>query len=173
MDQGDFSFSADTFLKSYRVSKSDCVMNFVELSGKGAKYQVNLCDANIHIGQHEALDSSVVHKHFAGSSGCPAPLFGADFHVVKKGGVEFGESKSKVLEIFAAVKKVYGPAITAADAAKISDPTPNSEIKIACAQMFLDEYLGKCAAFEGKPRTPPTPVKDPKIPGVHPQTIKK
>lgn len=173
MDQGDFSFSADTFLKSYRVSKSACVMSFVELSGKGSKYQLNLCDADIHIGQFEALDSSISHKHFAGSSGCPAPLFGADFHVVKKGGVEFGQAKSKVFEIFAAVKKVYGPNIKAADAARISDPTPNSEIKIACAQMFLDEYLDKCSAFEGK-APEPLPVNEPvKIPGVHPATIKK
>jgi hypothetical protein len=175
IDQADFSFNADTFLKSVRVSKSGCVMNFVELSGKGLKFQVNLCDANINIGQHEALDSSNIIRHYAGSSGCPAPLFGADFHVTKKGGVEFGLAKSKVLEIFAAVKKVYGPNIKAEDSAKITttQATPNSELKLACAQALLDEYLTNCVSFEAK-KEPPPPAKEPeKIPGVHPQTIKK
>lgn len=175
MDQGDFSFNADTFLKSYRVFKSGCVMSFVELTGKGMKFQVNLCDANINIGQHEALDSSNITRHYAGSSGCPAPLFGADFSVTKKGGVEFGLAKTKVLEIFAAVKKVYGPNMRAEDAAKIATTTatPNSELKIACAQLLIDEYLGNCVSFEEK-KEPLPPAKEPvKIPGVHPQTIKK
>jgi hypothetical protein len=175
MDQADFSFNADTFLKSVRVSKSGCVMNFVELSGKGMKFQVNLCDANINIGQHEALDSSNIIRHYAGSSGCPAPLFGADFSVTKKGGVEFGLAKTKVLEIFAAVKKVYGPNTKAEDAAKITaaNISPNSELKIACAQALIDEYLGNCVSFEAK-KEAATPAKEPeKIPGIHPQTIKK
>lgn len=175
MDQADFSFNADTFLKSVRVSKSGCVMNFVELTGKGIKFQVNLCDANINIGQHEALDSTQITRHYAGSSGCPAPLFGADFGVAQKGGVEFGLAKAKVLEIFAAVKKVYGPNIKAEDAAKIATAAtgPNSELKIACAQLLVDEYLGNCVSFEAK-KEPLPPANEPaKIPGVHPQTIKK
>jgi hypothetical protein len=175
MDQGDFSFNADTFLKSYRMSKSGCVMNFVEVSAKGKRFQINLCDANISIGQYESPNSDSITHHYAGSSGCPAPLFGADFHVSKKGGVEFGADKTKVREIFAAVKKVFGPNTKAQDADKISNPTPNSEIKIACAQLLLDEYLDNCSAFEARiDKIEPAPAKEPvKIPGVHPQTIKK
>jgi hypothetical protein len=174
MDQGDFNFNADTFLKSYRMSKSGCVMNFVEVSSNGKRFQVNLCDANIHIGEYESPHSESLTRHYAGSSGCPAPLFGADFHVSKKGGVEFGIAKKQVMDIFAAVKKVFGPNVKVEDAEKISNPTPNSEIKVACARLLLDEYLDRCSAFEAPAeKIQPAAGKEPQIPGVRPQIIKK
>lgn len=150
LDQADFNFNADTFVKSVKLAKSGCVITFTDKSVKSsAKYQVNLCDPQIHVAKFESPQSEKYDRHYAGSTGCPAPLFGADFHVAQKGGVEFGEGKSKIMEIFAAVKKVYGPSMTVSDAAKIAT-AQSSDIKLACIQLLLEEYLNKCEAFTPK-----------------------
>jgi hypothetical protein len=171
MDHGDFRFSADSFLKSHRMAKDGCVMTFIESGGKGSKYELNLCDANIHVAEFDALDSDKSTSHFAGSGGCPAPLFGADFGLTKKGGEEFTQDKKKVMEIFRAVKKVFGPTTTPAEASKIRSATPHSEAKIACAELLMIEYLEKCTAFEMKPEAPKE--KGPLPPGVHPAEFKR
>ncbi len=173
LDKGVFSLNADTFLKSQRVSKSGCDMRFVELGGKGTRFQLNLCDPNIRIDQFAAIDSESYNRFYAGSSGCPAPLFGADFGVTQKGGVEFEAAKKRVMEIFQGLKKVYGPKATKADAEKIRDAKEiTSDIQMGCAELLLSDYLENCSSFEAKPKEEkinPTP----NIPGVHPQTIKK
>ncbi len=173
LDKGDFSLNADTFLKSHRVSKSGCEMRFVELGGKGTKFQLNLCDPNIRIDQFGAIDSESYNRFYAGSSGCPAPLFGADFGVTQKGGVEFTAAKKRVFEIFQALKKVYGPKTSKLDAEKIREAKDiTADIQMGCAELLLAEYLENCSSFEAKPKEVKiNPVPD--IPGVHPQTIKK
>lgn len=173
MDHGDFSFNADSFLKSHRVSKSGCQMRFIEMGGKGTKFELNLCDPRIHIAQFDGIDATSSTKHYAGSTGCPAPLFGADFDLPKKGGVEFGQAKAKVLEVFQAIKKVFGPSAQAQDIGKIKQPSQvNSDAKMACAQLLLEEYLDRCVAFEPTPDTSRNTAPS-NIPGVHPQTIPK
>lgn len=175
-DQGDFSFNADTFVKSNRVSKAGCLMRFVELGGKGTKLEINLCDSSIHIDEFEALDSTKYTRHYAGSSGCPSPSFGADFELepTQKGGVGFGAAKEKVKGIYQRVKEIMGPNTTAADAEKYKN-TANfgSEAKLACAELLLNEYVDKCAAFEAPAKIEALDTKAlEKIPGVRPQTIK-
>jgi hypothetical protein len=173
LDKGDFTLNADTFLKSHRVSKSGCDMRFIELGGKGTKFQINVCDPNIRIDQFAAIDSESYNRFYAGSTGCPAPLFGADFGVTQKGAVEFDAAKKRVNDIFQALKRVYAPKSTSADAEKIHTAKEiNSEIQLACSQLFIEEYLDKCNSFEAKPKEVKIqPVSD--LRGVHPQTIKK
>jgi hypothetical protein len=173
LDKGDFTLNADTFLKSQRVSKSGCDLRFIELGGKGTRFQINICDPNIRIDQFAAIDSESYNRLYAGSTGCPTPLFGADFDVTKKGAVEFDIAKAKIQEIFQSLKKVYSPKSTKADAEKIhSAKEINAEIQLSCAQLLIDEYLEKCVSFEAKPKEVKiNPIPD--IPGVHPQTIPK
>ncbi len=173
LDRGDFSLNADTFLKSNRVTKSGCDMRFVELGGKGTKFQLNLCDPNIRIDQFKAIDSESYDRFYAGSTGCPAPLFGADFGVTKKGAVEFEAAKKKVFEIFQAMKKVYAPKATSADAERARQPGDlTADVQLSCAEILLKEYLENCVSFEAKPKEV-KPQETSNIPGVLPRIIPK
>ncbi len=172
MDQGDFSFSTDSFVKSHRMAKSGCTMRFVELGGKGLKFELNLCDPNTHLDAYPAIDATTYTRHYAGSYGCPAPLFGADFESQPGTTAGYAQAKAKVLEIFQSIKKVYGPELKLEDASKITgSPKDNSQIKMACAELLFLEYIDRCTAFEGKPQTAPAKT-EVLPPGVHPQTIK-
>lgn len=174
LDQGDFLFNANSFTRSQRMSKSECMMRLVEIGGQGKKFEINLCDAQIHIDEFGALESKTYTRHYAGSAACPAPLFGADFDLPKeqKGGREFQDAKRKVLEIQAAVKLVIAPEASAADAEKVKGKSSlNSSEKIACAQRLLHDYLDKCIAFQPKPKEEAKIETKSTIPGVHNSTI--
>lgn len=182
LDDGDFSFSADTsFLKNSKVVKSGCIFRFSEISAKGQKFEVNVCDPNTKIEQFPSIDSSSGTKHIAGSAGCPAPLFGADIDTPTGASAEYPAAKAKVFEIFNSVKKSFGAKSADVDLTKVqSIATAPSEVKIACAELLIGDYLNNCVAVSPRAKDI-TPVKAddakkesaPLPPGVHPATIEK
>lgn len=182
LDEGDFSFSADTsFLKNSKVVKSGCVFRFSEISAKGQKFEVNVCDPNTKIEQFPSIDATSGTKHIAGSAGCPAPLFGADIDTPSGASAEFPAAKAKVFEIFNSVKKAFGAKSADVDLAKATNiATAPSEVKIACAELLIGDYLNNCVAVSPKVKEI-TPAKAdeskkpsaPLPPGIHPATIEK
>jgi hypothetical protein len=185
LDKADFTFNLDGFLGSTTITKSQCAMRFAVSGGKGQKFEVDLCDPLIHIKQYPAIDSNDPIRLSAGSAGCPAPLFGADFDENSQDLEEYREARKKVMELWESVKKFYGQGSEQVDLSNPKSFSPEvSAGKIACGSFLLKEYLQRCVPFEGKKSapsagtspTPPSPFSPPKpapapIPGVHPQTI--
>lgn len=176
LDKGDFLFIANSFTKSHRISKTDCRMRFVEIGGKGKKFEINLCDPQIHIDEFATIDATSYIRHYAGSAGCPAPLFGADFDLEKgqKGAVGYKEARTRMLEMQAAVKIAIAPKSSPRDVEKVKNAgILESEAKMACMQLLAGDYLERCIAFEARTKDsapPPTPAP---VPGIHQQTIQK
>ncbi len=149
LDKADFSFNVDGFVGSSTVSKTGCEIKVAHSGGKGEKFLVNLCDSSIHIDHFAAIDATNSRRIVAGSTGCPGPLFGADFEENAQSFNEYRDMRKRVFEHWAKVKGVYGEG---ADKVNLSNPNSFSpEVsagKIACGQYLLDEYLNKCMAFE-------------------------
>lgn len=171
LDKADFSFSVDGFLGSSSASKQACRMRFSQSGGKGVKYEIDICDANIRIDHYPAIDANTSTRLYAGVAGCPAPLFGANYDENYQDIFEYKAARKKIQEIWELVTKEYGKD---ADKVDLNDPKSlRPEVsagKVACGQFLLREYLQRCQAFEGKPAAPKEPARTP-IPGVHPQTI--
>lgn len=175
-DATDFNFSVDTFVDSKRISRAGCIMKFVEISGKGSRLEVNICDPKTKILEYPTLDTSLPLTHFAGSSACPAPLFGADFSLdsQQKGGEGFLAAKTKINQFFKRIKDVMAPNIKMSELDNyLKSPNTMAEAKLVCAEHFLEEYLENCVSFEAPP-PPAEKIKAPiSIPGVHPEFIEK
>jgi len=173
IDRGDFLFIANSFTRSHRVTKTECLMRFVEIGGKGKKFEINLCDPQIHINEFGTLESTTYTRHYAGSAGCPAPLFGADFDLPKeqKGAKEFNAAREVIFGMKKAVKVAISPHSRPEDAEKVKNAKLlDSDAQMACMLLLTSEYLEKCVAFEARPRDLSAPATPPP-PGVHPQTI--
>jgi hypothetical protein len=187
LDNSDYTLSvSDSFLNFVKLAKSGCTMRFLSLGGKGEKLEVNLCDANIHVDQYTAIDASEHATQYAGSAGCPSPMFGADFNERADDLQKYDAAKARVMAIMAIVIKTYGKNLAniKMDALKATDIN-SSEGKTACSNYLIKQYLEQCTAFEEKKHTGQETVK-PFIPapmeimpamdlppGVHPATIRK
>lgn len=171
LDQSELSLNAnDGFLNFAKVAKSGCNLRFVTLGGKGEKLEVNLCDANIHVDQFPAIDSTQPSRYFAGNAGCPSPTFGADFNERLDELQKYEEAKAHALAILDNVNKIFSK--NPVDLEKITINTVNTtEAKAACVNYLARQYLEKCVAFEERKFDPPAPTNLP--PGVHPQVIRK
>jgi hypothetical protein len=178
LDQADFTFNVDAFLRSARVTKSDCRMELVSIGGKGARYRIDLCDPIIHIDVYPAIDADSYDRYYAGSAGCPAPTFGADFDQPDGNPEKYAEARKQAMELFQAVKKAYGPEADKVDVENAANFTPDkADAKVACGQYLLSTYLDQCTAFEARkkeeaPAAVVAPARAPE-PGIHPQTIRK
>lgn len=175
LDQSDFNLDAGSIMRSTKVSKSGCRMRFVEFGPKGEKFEVNLCNPQTSIVSFGSVESDQSEKLLAGSAGCPKPLFGAELELKDNevDGTRYKAAKEKVMQIFDSVYKMYQESANKIDLNKITNFTKAlPEVKIACAQRLLDDYLNQCTAFEEKSLEKKI---DPKsLPaGVHPEVIKK
>jgi hypothetical protein len=178
LDDGDLNLNADvSFFKSVKVVKSGCLFRLTESEGKGRKLEVDVCDPNTKIADYATINAEKPELLYAGSGGCPAPLFGADIGPSQGTSALFTPAKAKVFEIFATVRKTFGPGADELNIAKLkSASAAGSEAKLACAKLLLDEYLGNCVSFTAKP-APVDPSRgkataEEKLPpGVHPATI--
>lgn len=178
LDTSDYTLSVnDSFLNFVKVAKAGCVMRFVTMGGKGEKLEINLCDANIHVDQFPAIDATEHSTYYAGSAGCPAPMFGADFNERAEDLQKYDAAKARVMNILGTVNKTYGKNADKINLDKIQLTDLNSsEAKTACTNYLVKQYLDQCTAFEGKQAPVPTvaPLKSENLPaGVHPATIKK
>ncbi len=174
LDRADFSFNVDGLSGSVTARKSGCQAQFASFGGKGEKFELDLCDANIHLKYYAAIDATSFRRIAAGSAGCPAPLFGADFDENTGDFTSYKEMRKRVLDLFEKVKQVYGEGAEKVDLSKPASFSPEvSAGKIACGQYLLNEYLTKCMAFENKKVefSREAPAANSNIPGVHPQTI--
>lgn len=175
LDDADFTLSvSDSFLNFLKLTKSGCVMRFLTMGGKGEKLEVNLCDANIHVDQYSAIDATDHSTYYAGSAGCPAPMFGADFNERADDLQKYDQAKARVMSILANVNKTYGKNLEKIDLSTIKkSDLGTSEAKTACANYLIKQYLEKCTSFEER-KSEPAPIQPLPIPaGVHPETIKK
>jgi hypothetical protein len=175
MDRGDYNLSASTFTRSVRVLKSECQMHFVEIGGRGRKFELNLCNPNISIQEFETLDAQDHTRHFAGSAACPAPMFGADMGLPdsQKGGAGFEAARKRVLDIHGWLKNTIAPGAAKKDPETFKNFSDlDSDAKIACSEMLLRDYLEQCISIEAKPKEDEAPQKEADIPGVHPRTIR-
>lgn len=157
LDDGDFSFSADSFLKSARVAKSACNFKFTEIGGKGKKFEVNICNGITQLLRYESIEAAEGTKLFAGSAACPAPLFGADIDPPAGSAFEYIAARDQIYEIFAVIKKSFGNKSDGVEISSIKDVAHGtSETKLACAQYLLDSYLKNCETFTAPPPPPPS-----------------
>jgi hypothetical protein len=176
LDHGNFILNSnDGLLNFTKVAKTDCNLRFVTLGGKGEKLEINLCDANIHVDQYPAIDSTEYARLYAGSAGCPAPTFGADFNERLDDLQKYELAKARVFGILESVNKIY-PKSTKVDLETLTATgLSTSEAKTACANYLTRQYLDRCTAFEEKKTTvkeaAPAPANLP--PGVHPAVIDK
>ena len=192
LDQNEYTLNAnDGFLNFAKVAKLGCNLRFMMLGGKGEKLEIDLCDANIHIDQFPAIDSSEKTRHLAGAAGCPKPGFGADFNERLDELSRYSAAKARVLAILENVNKVYGKDKDKVDLSKITATSlDSSEAKTACLNHLTRQYLEECLAFEKKSDAPSTPSPLPVLPtpisngksdpaaapagsGIHPATIRK
>jgi len=175
-DATDFNFSVDTFIDSKRISRTGCQMKFVEIRGKGSRLEINICDPKTKILEFTSLDATQSTPHFAGSSACPAPLFGADFSLEpsQKGGESYLLRKEKIKTFFNRIKEAIAPNIRFSELDKyLSSQNTMAEAKLVCAEHFMEEYLDNCISFEAPPTPKPTPKPTSPIPGIHPETISR
>ncbi|RZA09810.1 MAG: hypothetical protein EOP11_00450 [Proteobacteria bacterium] len=177
LDETDFSFNADTsFFKNFKVAKTGCLFRFTESEGKGRKLEVNVCDPNTKISDYAGISDEHPEMQYAGSAGCPAPLFGADIDTPQGTSAGYAQARGKVFEIFQTVKKSFGANAEQVDVTKLKSSTAaGSDAKLACAKLLLEQYLNDCITFTAKP-APADPAKAKKpenLPaGVHPAEIK-
>lgn len=175
-DATDFNFSVDTFIDSKRISRTGCQMKFVEIRGKGSRLEINICDPKTKILEFTSLDATQSTPHFAGSSACPAPLFGADFSLdpSQKGGISYLTKKEEIKTFFKRIKDAIAPNIKFSDLDKyLSSTNTMAEAKLVCAEHFIEEYLDNCISFEAPPSKIVAPKAPVNIPGVHPEIINK
>lgn len=195
MDKGDFSYSSEDSILSGTTttsSKTGCKFTFSILGGKGEKYEIDICDPQIHV-DHFATLESAGHRILAEVAGCPAPTFGADFDANAKQYNEYKETKKKVFDLLDKVRDFYAEELnrvgihSAYDSSNIAtleakeDPKEAQEkrdarftaARVACAKFLLHEYLNRCMSFEAK-KVDPAPVKSSLdgLVGVHPADIK-
>ncbi|MGZ3711229.1 MAG: hypothetical protein ACXWQO_12460 [Bdellovibrionota bacterium] len=180
LDNADFTLSVnDSFLNFVKLAKSGCTLRFLTIGGKGEKLEINLCDANIHVDQFAAIDATEHTSQYAGSAGCPAPMFGADFNERAEDLHKYDAAKGRLKEILEMVNKSYGKNAVKFDLNNLKPSDLNSsEGKTACANYMVKQYLDNCTAFEEKKSQVKevTPVLIPTgdlPPGVHPAIIRK
>jgi hypothetical protein len=171
LDEADFNLSVDAFLRSTRMSKKGCLMNFIVLGGSGIKYEVNLCVPEIQLLAFSSIDAAVPTPLFAGSGGCENPLFGADFGTSTS--PEFFSARDKIWEVLNHTKKMYAP--KAFDWKEVTSLRKGSNPQlISCAEILLNDYLKQCIAFPAimpKKDEPKAPSNLP--PGIHPAVINR
>ncbi len=171
LDKADFYFSADGFLGSTTVAKTGCKVKFAHSGGKGEKFEIDVCDPLIHVDYFAAIDAESSRRILAGSTGCSAPLFGADFDMNAQDFNDYNDVRKNIFDIWAKVKSVYGEG---SDKVNLSNPSSFSpEVsagKIACGEHLLSEYLTNCMAFEAKKQEIVETTKFNNL-GIHPQTI--
>jgi hypothetical protein len=178
LDQADFSFDVDSTIlaaSTTSASKTACKITFSVSGGRGEKFVVDVCDPQTHVDYYPAIEATSPRRLMAGSAGCPAPLFGADFDDRARDYAEYREVRRRVLELWDKVKEAYGEGWETVDLRHSDSFRPSdSKARIACGQFLLTEYLEKCMSFE--PKKPEVihvgrDTTKPDIPGVHPQTI--
>ena len=196
LDKGDFTYVSDDSIltgTSTNATKTGCKFVFSVLGGKGEKFEVDVCDAQIHVDHYATLESAG-HRVSADVAGCPAPTFGADFDVNAKQFNEYKETRARVFALFDKIRDFYAEELTKAN---ISNPYDKANIdaleakfdgkvrqevrdakltagREACAHFLLHEYLNRCMSFEAKrPEAISRTVPGGNLIGVHPQTILK
>ncbi len=174
LDKADFSYDVDaTILAGSTTSmvKSGCKITIAVSGGSGQKWIVDVCDPSIHLDFYPTLEASPKHL-WAGSAGCPTPLFGADFDDNAKEINEYKEARTKIFDLFKKVKDFYGEGWEKVDINKPGSFTPDQSAgKIACGQFLLREYLNNCMSFEEKKAEIPKTNAISNVPGIHNQTI--
>ncbi|MGZ3651676.1 MAG: hypothetical protein ACXVB9_05165 [Bdellovibrionota bacterium] len=194
LDKGDFSYVTDETILSGNtttVSKTGCKFVFSVLGGKGEKFEVDVCDPQIHV-DHFATLEAAGHRISADVAGCPAPTFGADFDAKAKEFNEYRDVRKRVYGLLDKVRDFYADELTRQNIFSPYDPDHIRNLegkedrsepqekhdarltaaREACAQFLLSEYLTKCMSFEGKKDAPKeTAAKTDLLKGVHPQTI--
>lgn len=179
LDTPDYTLTVnDSFLSTVKVAKTGCVLRFLAIGGRGEKLEINLCDANIHVDQYAAIDATEHSTYYAGSAGCPSPMFGADFNERADDLQKYDTAKARVMELLGFVNRTYGKNASQINLEKIQLKDLNtSEAKTACTNYLTKTYLDNCTSFEaGKAPAAPSPappVSGPLPPGVHPADIKK
>ena len=173
LDRVNFRYDAGA-LTSYVISKNGCLLRFIVSALQLEKYEVNLCDKDIHILSFSSIDATDGKKLHAGSANCAFPLFGADDEVGEDDPTKFDAARKRIYQIYAEVEKVYGSA--GADQLKKvkSFDNPSSELKMGCTKQMIDAYLDRCVYYqEQKPMHVFSDSGDPKDlpPGIHPATI--
>jgi len=173
LDNGDFTLNADvSFFKSVKVVKSGCLFRFTESEGRGRKLEVNVCDPVVKLADYAAINAERAETLGAGSSACPAPLFGADLGPTSATSPDFAPARAKIFEILQTIRKSFGPGADDLNVTKLSlGSAAGSEAKIACAKHLLDEYLNNCVAFTAKASAPSSAAPEKLSPGIHPANI--
>lgn len=148
LDDGDFSFTVNDFLRSLKAVKDGCQLRFSEGGGQGMRFEINVCDPANRLDQYDSLESTTATRLYAGSAGCDLPLFGADIGPTAGSGPAYLAAREKVFAILAKLEKAYGVKKEKADFAQLKSRTEaGSAAKIACADLLLTDYLRKCAVF--------------------------
>lgn len=151
LDKADFSLNADTFIKASKVTKAGCKIRFFTLGAKGEKFEIDLCDTDIHINSFPNPNSELITRVSAGSSNCPLPLFGSDFDSGPEDPSKFVDLKSKVFAIYKEILHVYAEHQEKFDPVTITEKNiNNSEVQVMCTKTLIEDYLNRCIPFEQK-----------------------
>ena len=157
LDDGDFSFTVNDFLRSLKAVKDGCHLRFSEGGGQGMRFETNVCDPAIRLDQYDTIEATTPARLYAGSIGCDLPLFGADIGPTAGSGPAYVAAREKVFGILAKLEKAYGVKKEKADFTQLKSRTEaGSAAKIACADLLLTDYLRKCAVFPAPAASPKT-----------------
>ncbi len=147
LDKADFNYTVGGLLDMTVFSKVGCQIK-VGYSGKGDRYEIDLCDPGIHLIYYSSAEAPFQRISSLPAT-CPKPLFGADFDENIVEIEKFTTTRKRILDSFQEVKRTFG---ANADKVDLSNPKSFSPAvsdgKVACGQYLLHEYLVNCTAFE-------------------------